>query len=79
MLVLDVPILREIELVLVWTDHTLIEYAQLPLLENQFVSSNHKYFFGKIRSVFMSQDLGFCFCEQLFPCLSKNDPDLTVG
>ena len=33
--------------------------------------------FGKIRSVFMSQDLGFCFCEQLFPCLSKNDPDLT--
>ena len=33
--------------------------------------------FGKIHSVFMSQDLGFCFCEQLFPCLSKKDPDLT--
>ena len=25
----------------------------------------------------MSQDLGFCFCEQLFPCFSKSDPDLT--
>ena len=34
--------------------------------------------FGKIRSVFRSQDLGFCFCEQLFHCLSNNDPDLTV-
>ena len=34
--------------------------------------------FGKIRSVFMSRDLGFCFCKQLFPCFSESDPDLTV-
>ena len=78
MLVLDLPILREVELVLVWTVHTLFEYAQFPLLENQFVSSITNIIFGKIISVFMSQDLGFCFCERLFPCLSKNDPDLTV-
>ena len=37
MLVLDLPLLREVELVLVWTVHTLLEYAQFPLLENQFV------------------------------------------
>ena len=43
MLVLDLPILREVELVLIWTVHTLFEYAQFPLLENQFVSSIHKY------------------------------------
>ena len=67
MLVLDVPILREIELVLVWTVHTLFEYAQCPLLENQFVSSIHK-----------SQDLGFCFWEHLFFFSSQNDPELTV-
>ena len=81
--VLDLPILREVGLVLVWTVHTLFEYAQFPLLENQFVSSIHKYFFGKIRWVFMSQDLGFCFWEQLIPYLSNNDPDpdscLTLG
>ena len=31
-----------------------------------------------IRSVFMSQDLGFCFCEQLFFFSFQNDPELTV-
>ena len=45
MLVLDLPILREVELVLVWTVHTLFEYAQCSLRENQFVSSIHKYCF----------------------------------
>ena len=45
MLVLDLPILREVELVLVWTVHTLFEYAQFPLPENQLVSSIHKYSF----------------------------------
>ena len=45
MLVLDLPILREVELVLVWTVHTLFEYAQFPLLENQFISSIHKFYF----------------------------------
>ena len=44
-LVLDLPILREVELVLVWTVHTLFEYAPFPVLENQFVSSIHKYSF----------------------------------
>ena len=37
MLVLDLPLLREVELVLVWTVHTLFEYAQFPLLENQSI------------------------------------------
>ena len=45
MLVLDLPVLCEVELVLVWTVHTLFEYVQIPLLENQFVSSIHKYYF----------------------------------
>ena len=45
MLVLDLPILREVQLVLVWTVHTLFEYAQFSLLENQFVFSTHKYYF----------------------------------
>ena len=44
-LVLDLPILRDVELVLVWTVHTLFEYAQFSLLENQFVFSIHKYYF----------------------------------
>ena len=35
-------------------------------------------FFGKIRSVFMTQDLGFCFCEQLFLFSFQNDPEVTV-
>ena len=79
MLVLDLPILREVELFLVWTGHTLFEYAQFPLLENQYVSSIHtNIIFGKIRSVFMSQDFGFCFCEQLFFFSFQNDPELTV-
>ena len=47
MLVLDLPILREVELVLVWTVHALFEYAQFPLLENQFVSSIHKKFWAR--------------------------------
>ena len=45
MLVLDLPILREVELILVRTVHTLFEYAQFPLLENHFVSSVHTYYF----------------------------------
>ena len=45
MLVLHLPVLREVELALVWTVHTLFEYAQFPLLENQFVPSIHKYYF----------------------------------
>ena len=39
MLVLDLPILREVELVLVWTVHTLFEYAQFSLLENRLFNS----------------------------------------
>ena len=38
-LVLDLPILREVELVLVWTVHTLFEYAQFSLLENRLFNS----------------------------------------
>ena len=45
MLVLDLPTLREVEPVLVWTVHTLLEYAQFPLLVNTFVSSTHKHNF----------------------------------
>ena len=83
MLALDLPILREVELVLVWTVHTLFEYAQFPLLENQFVSSIHKCYFGKIRSAFMSQHLEFCYCEQVFffsfQKRSWSDSCLTLG
>ena len=43
MLVLDQPLLREEELVLVW--NALFEYAQFPLLENQLISSIHKHYF----------------------------------
>ena len=44
-LVLDLPNLREVELVRVWTVHTLFEYAHFSLLANQFVTSIHKYYF----------------------------------
>ena len=45
MLVVVVPILCEVELVLVWTVHTLQEYAQFPYVETQFVCSIHEFYF----------------------------------
>ena len=43
MLVLDLPILREVELVLVWTVHTVFGVCPIPLFESQFVSSIQTY------------------------------------
>ena len=54
MLVLDLPILREVELVLDWTVHNMFKYAQFPLLENQFVSSTQKYYFRQALCVHVS-------------------------
>ena len=82
-LVLDLPILRDVELVLVWTVHTLFEYAQFSLLENQFVSPIHKYYFRQdplcihvsgsrillLRAIFLF----------LFPKWSWTDSCLTLG
>ena len=71
--------LCEVELVLVWTVHILFEYAQFPLLENQFVSSIHKiHIFGKIRSVFMFSGSRILLLRTIVPLSFQNDPDLTV-
>ena len=65
------PILREVELVLVWTVHTLFEYAQVPLLENQFVSSIHKHFFSARSALYsrlkISDFASASNCSLVFP------------
>ena len=43
--VLDLPVIREVDLVLVWTVHTLREHAQFRILEIQFVHSVYECYF----------------------------------
>ena len=48
MLVLDLLVLREVDLVLVWTVRVLREYAQFPMHGTQFDSSVHEFDFRHV-------------------------------
>ena len=75
-LVLDLPILREVELVLVWIVHTLFEYAQFPLLENQFVFPIHKYYFRKDPLCIHVSGSRILLLRAIVPLSFQSDPDL---
>ena len=74
-LVLDLQVLREVDLVLVWTVHILQEYALFPMLGTQFDNSLHEFDFR--HDPFCTHVSGFRILRpRAVPF--QNDPDLTV-
>ena len=69
MLVLDLPILRDVDLDLVWTVHTLFE---IYLFNSQILFSTRSALYSCLR---ISDFASASNCSFF---LSKNDPELTV-